>query len=303
MELRHLRYFIAVAEENSITRAAERLWIAQPGLSTQLRRLEDELGVKLVERHSRGVELTLAGELFLERARAVVAAAEQARATGANLAAGLVGAIRLGIANETPAAVAPSLLDGFCRDRPDVAVTVVESYAGTLMRDLRDGRLDAVLAPAEYGSADLRSLPLAEEPWAVLVGLGHRLAVPGPIGPDELHGEPVVMTGHRDGAPHDRAVADLLRSFGVTPVPHRGGPGPALFGDVVAGAAVALTTSAAASGRELIARPLEPARSVHFALLSRDETPSPALAELIRVARNGAESPRSATGAALAAVA
>jgi DNA-binding transcriptional LysR family regulator len=303
MELRHLRYFIAVAEESSISRAAERLWIAQPGLSTQLHRLEDELGIKLLERHSRGVELTPAGELFLERARAVVAAAEEARATAADLEAGLVGTIRLGIASEIPAAVAPALLDGFSHDRPEVAVTVVESYAGTLMRELRDGRLDAVIAPADHGSPDLRSLPLADEPWAVLVGPGHRLAVPGPIGPDEVHGEPIVTTGHRDGAPHDRAVAELLRSFGVSPVLRRGGPGPALYGAVVAGNAVAVTTPTAATGRELIARPLEPARSVRFALLSRDETPSPALAALIRAARDGVEAPPPATRPALAAVA
>ena len=69
MELRHLRYFVAIAEERSFTRAAERLWVAQPGLSTQMRRLEAELGVKLFERHTRGADLTRAGELFLERAR------------------------------------------------------------------------------------------------------------------------------------------------------------------------------------------------------------------------------------------
>jgi DNA-binding transcriptional LysR family regulator len=82
MELRHLRYFVAIAEEHSFSRAAERLWVAQPGLSSQIRRLEAELGIRLFDRHTRGVTLTAAGELFLERARAVIAAADVARSTG-----------------------------------------------------------------------------------------------------------------------------------------------------------------------------------------------------------------------------
>lgn len=83
MELRHLRYFVAIAEERSFTRAAEGLWVAQPGLSTQVRRLETELGVKLLDRHTRGVDLTPAGALFLERARAALAAADAAARVGA----------------------------------------------------------------------------------------------------------------------------------------------------------------------------------------------------------------------------
>src|SRR4051794_30147239 len=123
MELRHMRYFVAVAEERSITRAAERLWIAQPGLSTQMRRLEAELGIQLLERHTRGVELTSTGELFLERARATLTAADAARATGADLEAGLAGTIRLGIAIEAPGRLAPQLLAAFGEDRPEVEVT------------------------------------------------------------------------------------------------------------------------------------------------------------------------------------
>ncbi|HME04603.1 MAG TPA: LysR family transcriptional regulator, partial [Solirubrobacteraceae bacterium] len=99
MELRHLRYFVAIAEERSFTRAAERLWVAQPGLSTQIRRLERELGMRLFERHTRGVDLTAAGELFLEHARAALAAADLARATGDDIQSGVVGTLRLGLSS------------------------------------------------------------------------------------------------------------------------------------------------------------------------------------------------------------
>src|ERR1700754_4773244 len=127
MELRHLRYFVAVAEEHSFTRAAERLWIAQPGLSTQIRRLEGELGVRLFDRHTRGVDLTEAGELLLERARVALAAAEAARATGRDVQAGLVGSIRLGLATCAGWHGTADLLATFGHERPDVEVTVSES--------------------------------------------------------------------------------------------------------------------------------------------------------------------------------
>src|ERR1700759_5637394 len=152
MELRHLRYFVAIAEERSFTRPSERLWVAQPGLSTQIRRLESELGVRLFERHSRGVDLTAAGELFLERARTALAAADAARATGHDLEQGRVGRVRLGIVTGSGWAGASALLGHFGAERPAVELTVIEAYAGTLLRDLRDGRLDAMIAPSELGS-------------------------------------------------------------------------------------------------------------------------------------------------------
>src|SRR3954449_12246279 len=148
MELRHLRYFVTIAEEKSFTRAAERLWVAQPGLSTQIRRLEEELGVKLFERHTRGVDLTEAGMVFLERARAALVAAEDARATGSDLESGLAGTLRLGLATGARAQLVPLLLEHFAASRPDVEITVIESHGGTLLRDLRDGRLDALIAPS-----------------------------------------------------------------------------------------------------------------------------------------------------------
>jgi DNA-binding transcriptional LysR family regulator len=281
MELRHLRYFVAIAEARSFSGAAERLWVAQPSLSSQIRRLESELGIRLFERHTRGVTLTSAGELFLERSRAVLAAAEVARSTGHDLELGLAGTLRLGLAAETPARAVPTLLSSWSGDHPGVEVTVFESYAGTVARELRDGRLDAVVVPSAFGAPDLHSVSLPSEPWVVLAGHAHRLGHSGPIQAGELDGEPVVVTGHRDGAAYDRAVSDALTGLGVTPMLHRGGPGPALFAAVAAGEALALSTETVAAGSSLIARPLEPARRVRFSLLWRDTEPSPALGALI----------------------
>ena len=216
MELRHLRYFIAIAEERSFTGAAERLWVAQPGLSTQMRRLEAELGVQLFERHPRGIDLTQAGELFLERARVAVSAADVALATGRDLEAGVVGSLRLGLAAGAPWPLASELLLRFGRERPGVELTVVEAYGGTLWRDLRAGRLDALVAPTGHGSADLRTLELGRAEWVMLVGTGHPLAGIGSADAENLQGERIVVTGHRDGAVLDRSVSDLLMDLDDT---------------------------------------------------------------------------------------
>src|SRR6187200_983896 len=163
MELRHLRYFVAIAEERSFTRASERLWVA-------------ELGVRLFQRHSRGVDLTDAGELFLERARTALAAADAARSTGHDLEEGLVGCVRLGIVSGAGWPGTSALLGYFGRERPAVELTVVEAYGGTLLRDLRDGRLDAMIVPSEFGSAELRRVRLGRVPWLVVAGPSHPLA-------------------------------------------------------------------------------------------------------------------------------
>ncbi len=303
MELRHLRYFVAIAEERSFTRAAERLWVAQPGLSTQIRRLETELGVQLFERHSRGVDLTEAGELLLERARSALAAAEVARCTGRDLQTGVVGTVRLGLSTTPHWHPASALLELFARERPAVEVTTHESYGGTLARDLRDGRLDAVLAPSVFGSPDLRAMTVGEEPWVALVGRNHRLGVDGPLYAEELRNEEIVVTGHRDGAGYDRAVEETLCELGVTPVLRRGGPGPALLAPVAGGEAIALSTAPATLDSELIARPLHPTCTLSFDLMWQAQTPAPALAELLRTARERTVRSSQASRPALRAVA
>ena len=278
MELRHLRYFVAIAEERSFTRAAERLWVAQPGLSTQMRRLEAELGTKLFERRPRGIELTSAGELFLERARIALTAAEAAGVTGRDLTAGVIGRVRLGIASGPSSGVASDLLWRFSRERPGVELTVLEAHGGTLWRELREGRLDALIAPAGHGSADLRALELGTEMWVALIGTGHRLAGVGSMPAEHLEGERIAISGHRDGAAYDRAVRDLLIDLGVAAELVPGAPGPALNRAVAAGEIVALTARPDALPSGVLARTLAPSRRLVFELVWREEAPSPALA-------------------------
>ena len=300
MELRHLRYFVAIAEERSFTRAAERLWVAQPGLSTQMRRLEAELGVKLFERHTRGADLTRAGELFLERARAALTAADVAGATGRDLEAGLIGSLRLGIASEARWGRVSDVLQRFSRERPSVELTVHEAYGGTLWRDLRDGRLDALVAPTGHASPDLRSLELGFEPWIVLIGTGHPLAGIGPVAVEDLAGEAIAVTGHRDGASLDRAVADLFDELQLAPKLVRAAAGPALHATAAGNEILVVTTAPDALPAGVVGRALHPRRMLAFELLVRDEMPSPALAAFIELAA-GVERP--AAHRALAAVA
>jgi len=296
VELRHLRYFVAVAEAGSFTGASERLWVAQPGLSTQIRRLETELGVRLFDRHTRGVELTEAGSLLLERARAVLVAADMAGATGADVRAGLNATIRVGVSSGPAWGGLTALLERYRSERPSVEVTTIRGPGSALWRDLREGRLDGLLAPDVFGSPDLRSLALGEEPWVLLAGPGHPLAGDGPLPWHALDGEKIAVSGHRDDGPYERALAAALDERGADV--ELVACGPVLDASVARGDALALTTAppacAACAGAAAApavhatctsVRRLEPPVALTFALLSREEDASPAFEAFIAAAR------------------
>jgi DNA-binding transcriptional LysR family regulator len=211
----------------------------------------------------------------------------------------VVGRVRLGVASEARCAVVPSLLHRFVRLRPGVELTVLEAYGGTLWRDLRDGRIDALIAPIGHSSADLETLVLGSDAWVVLIGRGRRLGGIGPVAAEDLDGERVAVTGHRDGAAFDRAVAELLASLGVAPKLVPGAPGPALHAAVAGNEMLALTTAPDPLPGGVVARKLAPRRRLPFELLWRDETPSAALAEFITAA--GADVAPSPTARSLAA--
>jgi len=159
MELRHLRYFIAVAEEGNFTRAAARLDMSQPPLSQQMRDLEREIGVSLFKRLAQGVVLTEAGRVFLLEARSTIERAERAKALARRAGDGATGLLRIGVTatasfNPVPAA----MIRSFRRDYPDVAITMEEGRSIRLVERLLTNELDAVFvrpSPAFPNAIDL----------------------------------------------------------------------------------------------------------------------------------------------------
>jgi DNA-binding transcriptional LysR family regulator len=178
MELRHLRYFVAVAEEGRVTRAAERLGIQQPPLSQQIRALETELDVQLFRRKPRGVELTQAGEALLAEARIVLDRAEHAVLAARRAARGEAGRLGLGFTSSASFhPLVPRVIRDFRETSPLVALTLEEAGTAELVEGLRGDRIDAAFVRSPIGqAADLTVHSLLEEEMVAALPSGHRLA-------------------------------------------------------------------------------------------------------------------------------
>ena len=178
MELRHLRYFVAVAEEGHITRAAARLGIQQPPLSQQIRGLERELDVLLFHRRPRGVELTDAGRALLADARTILALVDHAVATVRQTAQGKRGRIAVGFTSSAPFhPFVPRVIRAFREASPAVSLTLEENGTADLVHALRIGRIDAAFIRSPIASApELIVRPLLTEEMVVALPVHHRLA-------------------------------------------------------------------------------------------------------------------------------
>jgi DNA-binding transcriptional LysR family regulator len=179
VELRHLRYFVAVAEELNFGRAAERLRIAQPPLSRQIRDLEREIGSPLFERVPRGVELTPAGRAFLPEARLTLAQAERAQRSAQRAAQGETGRLRVGFVEAaTHSGILPDVLSFFRAHLPSVGLSLFELDALRQAEAFQDGRIDVGLlhSPPLDAARWLRVEPIYEEPVILAVSKLHPLA-------------------------------------------------------------------------------------------------------------------------------
>ncbi len=211
MELRRLRYFCAVAEELHFGRAADRLALAQPGLSQQIKALEAELGTSLFVRSSRRVSLTEAGAVLYAEARSLLAAADALEARVRAVAAGGAGRLRVHTTRSAPTGVAAALIDRFRDECPGVELQLVTGFTGWNLEELRAGRSDVVFVRPPVDADDgVALVDLGEEELVVALPADHPLAARRRLRPVELRGEAVVSWPRRN-APgmHDRIEAQV----------------------------------------------------------------------------------------------
>jgi DNA-binding transcriptional LysR family regulator len=192
MDLGQLSYFVAVAEERQFTRAAQRVSVAQPAVSAQIRRLEDELGEALFHRDRRGVTLTAAGEALMPHARAALAAAQRGRDTIASLRGVLHGRLRIGVAGPVDHRLAQTLGD-FHEAHPAIEITLTSRHNEPLLEALA-GDIDAAVVGvgAQPLPADVTARVIATEPLVVGVRRGHPLGRRKTIALSALRGQPMI---------------------------------------------------------------------------------------------------------------
>jgi DNA-binding transcriptional LysR family regulator len=211
MELRQLRYFVAVAEELHFRRAAERLHISQPPLSQQIRALEDELGFPLLTRSRRRVQLTPAGEAFLRDARALLGELEGAVATARRIDAGQTGRLRISFVGSALLSIVPGAVERFRESRPGVEIELRERSTIDQLRAVRAGVVDVGLVrPPIEDDDELRVQTVLRERTVAALPSAHELAALRRIPLHRLAAEPLVLFP-REQAPgyHDLLIGAL----------------------------------------------------------------------------------------------
>jgi DNA-binding transcriptional LysR family regulator len=201
MELRHLRYFLAVADAANFTKAAEVLGIGQPPLSQQVKALEDELGVQLFIRTARGAELTLPGRVFAEEARRVLDDAQRAARAAQRAARGETGHLRVGFTGTAAFNEKVSgLIRRFREAYPDAELTLQEATSGLLVDGLEAGQLDvAIVRPVRRVSEGIEQREWHDEPMLVALPIAHPLATRKRIALGDLANEPFVQVPRTAG--------------------------------------------------------------------------------------------------------
>ncbi len=289
MELRHLHYFVAVAEELHFGRAAERLHIAQPPLSQQIRSLEEELGVQLFYRTKRHVELTEVGQVFLQEARQTLAKAEQAVIAAQRAGRGELGRLVVGFVGSAVYEILPVTLRNFHERFPDVELHLRELTTAQQVRALRDGRIQIGFVRTLVHDDTLQTETLFKEPLLVALPEKHLLPGQSKVPVEALAHEHFILAPRHLGTGLYDQIISLCKQAGFSPnVTQEAIQMQTILGLVAAGLGVSLIPASARHLRErgVVYRELQISTvQVEMALAWRKEDISPALQAFISVAK------------------
>ncbi|MGK6309817.1 LysR family transcriptional regulator [Variovorax sp. DT-64] len=217
MELRHLRYFIVLAEELHFGRAARRLAISQPPLSVAIRQLEDSVGARLFERNSKEVRLTPAGQALQSSAARVLRQVEEAANEARDVSLGLVGRLRIGFVGSMLYRGLPQALAQFRASHPAVRVTLAELNSGEQVNELIQDRLDVGFVHNSRLPPELRHVLLMSEPFVACLPAGHRLARRRTVALASLSNEPFVLFSRSASPDYHARILAICASGGFRP--------------------------------------------------------------------------------------
>jgi DNA-binding transcriptional LysR family regulator len=296
MELRQLEYFVTVAEELNFSRAAERLNMTQPPLSTQIKALEHEIGVTLFERSTRNVRLTKAGELFWASCRRLLVQLQDNINQARNAASGQIGQLTLGFVPSATIELMPPILRAFRESYPGVRLILNELTPAQQVQELHSGSLDCgcfylpLGDEPPFGDSGLSSLAVSTEPLVAALPSAHPLASHERLPISLLAGEPFVMvSGHRGFGLRD-AVREQCRQGGIVPeVVQESALIQTIAGLVASGVGVALLPASIRRLQRtgLTYRPLrDKPIVVRMGLIWLQENTSPIVTSFVGVARD-----------------
>ena len=218
MDIRHLRYFVAVATERNFTRAADRVGVAQPSLSRQIRELEHELGLTLFARDSRPVELTPGGQLLLEHAYKVIGTVEQLRNALKRFTTGERRRFMIGFVGSTIYGLVPALIRRFRERAPDLDIDLVEMNTVTQITALKRGVIDAGLGRLTFEDPELRRRVIEQERLVVALPRGHLLSDrEKPVTLAEISSDTVILYPSEPRPSFADQIMAIFRDCGFVP--------------------------------------------------------------------------------------
>src|SRR5580765_3307238 len=298
MELRHLRYFLAVGEALNFTKAAAQLRVAQPALSRQVQELEDEIGVDLMKRSPRGVTLTAEGKLFLDEVRELLKRADESVEKVRALARGEYGELDVGYAPSPTVEILPPALAAFQKDVPRVKVLLHDLASDELIAGLQNGTLELAIMvqPAGDLAAGIQFEVLRSYPLCVVMTAIHPFARMKSIPLEKLAAEPLVVLRRKDYPESERSLDRLFGSIRAKPsIAVECDSASSLITEVEAGRGIALATPIfkLVTGKRLLYRPLTGTTEVLSVGIARatkgDVTPAgEKFCEILRKTSDGA---------------